>query len=161
MLTAFLAALPAMISFLGGAGVRAAIGHVIKWLEKKQDHAQEMERMRLQAELDDRASDRQLKLIQIQAELKVTEVKLVGENAIGLEDARAFTAAMEQANKPTGNWFVDAWNGAIRPSAATVAIALWLAKIVKAGFTIMAWDENLIASILGYFFADRQLGKRR
>lgn len=161
MLATVLTALPAMLSFLGGATARAFLGHAIEWLKKKQDHAQEMERMRLQAELDDRASERQARLIQQQAELKVQEIKLVGENAIGLAEAQAFIEAQKVANQPTGNRIVDAWNGSIRPAAASIALLIWLLKIVKAAFTITAWDENLVASILGYFFADRQLGKRK
>jgi hypothetical protein len=161
MLDIFLTGLPALISFLGGATARAVIGHVIEWLKKKQDHQHEIERMRVQAELDQGAHARQLELINQQAALKVSEIKLVGENAIGLAEAQAFVEAQKTANQPTGNWVVDAWNGAIRPAAATIAIAIWVAKIVKAGFTVVAWDENLVASILGYYFADRQLGKRK
>lgn len=160
MIAALLAVFPALISFLGGATARAAIGFAIKWLEKKQDHQQEMEKMRLQAELDQAAHQRNEDLIKLQAELKVAEVKLVGENAIGLEEAKAFTAAMERSNIPTGNWFVDAWNGTIRPGVATIAASLWLLKVIKAGLVLTAWDENLIASVFGYFFADRQLGKK-
>jgi hypothetical protein len=161
MLTALLAGLPALISFLGGATARAVIGHVIKFFEKKQDHAQEIERMRLQGELDAARSTQNAALVRLQAELKVEEIKLVGEAAIGLEEAKAFTEAMKTANQPTGNWFVDGWNGCIRPGAATIAIVIWLLKIIKAGLAITSWDENLVASILGYYFADRQLGKRK
>lgn len=161
MLSALLVGLPALLSFLGGATARAVIGHVIKFFEKKQDHQQEMEKMRLQAELDQGAHNRQLALIAQQADLKLGEIKLVGEQAIGLAEAQAFTEAMKHANTPSGNPIVDAWNGSIRPAAASIAIIIWLLKIIKAGLTITAWDENLVASILGYYFADRQLGKRK
>jgi hypothetical protein len=160
MLTALLAGLPALLSFLGGATARAVIGHVIKWFEQKQTHMQEMEKLRLQAELDQAAHVRQQDLIKLQSDLKLGEIKLVGENAIGLAEANAFTEAMKVANTPTGNWFIDAWNGSIRPAAGTIAITIWLLKIIKAGFTVTSWDENLVASILGYYFADRQLGKK-
>lgn len=158
---ALLAGLPALVSFLGGATARAGIGWLIKFLEKKQDHKQEMEKMRLGAELEQFAHVRQKELIELQASLKTGEIKLVGEQAIGLAEAQAFTEAMKTANAPTGVAFVDAWNGSIRPAAASIAIVIWLLKIIKAGLTITAWDENLVASILGYYFADRQLGKRK
>lgn len=151
----------AILSFLGGATARAVIGHAIGWLEKKQNHAQEMDRMRLQAELDQSAHDRNTALIQLQASLNVAEIKLVGENAIGLAEAQAFTEAMKAANKPTGVRWIDGWNGAIRPSAATISIALWLLKFVKGGLVLTSWDEQLVASILGYYFADRHMGKRK
>jgi hypothetical protein len=35
----------------------------------------------------------------------------------------------EAAAKPTGVKWVDAWNGSIRPSYATVALFLWLVKV--------------------------------
>lgn len=161
MITAIFAALPAMLSFLGGAAARTALGFAIDWLKKKQDHAQEMERMRLQAQLDQQAAERQMQSIRLQAELKVQEVRVAADGAIGLAEAQAFLEAQKVANQPTGIRIIDAWNGAIRPAAASIAIALWCAKIVKAGFVIAAWDENLIASILGYFFADRHMGKRK
>lgn len=161
MLSLLLAGFPALISFLGGATARAVIGHVIKWFEQKQTHQQEMEKLRLDAELAQGAHARQLELINQQASLKLGEIKLVGENAIGLAEANAFTEAMKVANTPTGVRWIDGWNGIIRPAAASVAIGLWLSKVIKAGLVLTAWDENLVASILGFFFADRQLSKRK
>lgn len=160
MLTLLLGGLPALISFLGGATARALIGHVIKWFEQKQTHMQEQESLRLQDELAQNAHVRQLDLIKQQSDLKLGEIKLVGENAIGIAEAQAFVEAQKVANTPTGNKFVDAWNGTIRPAVASVAIIIWLMKIIKAGLTVTAWDENLVASVFGYYFADRQLGKR-
>lgn len=151
----------ALLSFLGGATARALIGHAISWFEKKQNHQQEMERLRLQAELDQGAHARQLELINQQAALNLSEIKLVGENAIGLAEAQAFVEGQKRANMPTGNWFVDAWNGTIRPAAASISLALWLLKVIKAGLVLTDWDEQLVASVLGYYFADRQLGKRK
>lgn len=151
--------LSALISFLGGATARAVIGHVISWLEKKQNHQQEMERMRLEADHDAARHVRQQDTIRLQAELGVKQVEVAGAAAIGLEEAKAFTEAMRTANAPTGIRIIDAWNGSIRPAAASVAVALWLLKVIKAGLVLTAWDENLVASILGYYFADRQLGK--
>lgn len=151
----------ALISFLGGATARAAIGSIITWLEKKQEHAQEMERQRLQAELDERAHERSMALVRLQADLKLSEIRLAGDTAVALEEARAFTAAQERANQPTGSWLIDAWNGSIRPGAATIALAIWGLKLFKQSLAVTDWDMNLISSILGYYFADRHMGKAR
>lgn len=151
----------AILSFLGGATARALIGHVISWLEKKQAHAQEQDSLRLQAELDQGRHQRQKELIELQAGLNVTEIKLVGEQASDLEAAKAFTEAMKRANAPTGNRFIDAWNGGVRPATATLALGLWAAKFIQGGLVVTAWDESLIGSVIGFFFADRQLGKRK
>lgn len=150
----------ALISFLGGSAFRFIIGRAMEWMEKRQDHLQELEKMKLDAELADRANERQIKLVQLQADLKLGEIKLVGENAIGLAEANAFTEAMKVANTPTGIKWIDGWNGCIRPGTATFAGAMWFLKVAKAGFALTDWDMNLVSSILGYFFADRNLGKR-
>lgn len=151
----------ALLSFLGGATARALIGHAISWFEKKQNHQQEMERLKFQAAQDEAAHLRQSALIKQQSDLKLGEIKLVGENAIGLAEAQAFVEAQKVANTPTGVKWIDGWNGTIRPAAATVSIALWLLKVIKAGLALTDWDEQLIASVLGYYFADRQLGNRK
>lgn len=152
--------LSAFISFLGGSAFRFLIGQLTDWLQKKQDHIQELERMRAQEAIDQAAHERQLAMIRLQSDLKTGEIKLAGEAAVSLEEAKAFTATMAQANTPTGIRFIDAWNGTIRPLTATIAVSLWGLKIVRAWFELTAWDENLIASVLGYYFADRHLGKK-
>lgn len=151
----------ALFSFLGGSAFRFIIGRATDWLEKRQNHLQEMERLKLESQLANDQHTRQKELIQLQSDLKIGEIKLVGEQAIGLEEAKAFTEAMKTANQPTGNKYIDAWNGAIRPGAASVALALWLLSILKAALILADWDKNLIASILGYYFADRNIGKSK
>lgn len=153
--------LSALFSFLGGSAFRFIIGSVTDWLQKKQDFANELEHMRLQEEIDQAAHVRQQELIKLQSDLKLTEIKLVGEAAVNQVEAQAFTEAMKQANTPTGIPWVDAWNGTIRPLTATICVSLWGLKIVRAFFELTAWDENLIASVLGYYFADRHIGKTK
>jgi hypothetical protein len=151
----------ALISFLGGSAFRFVIGRAMEWLEKRQDHLQEMEHLRLQESLEAGRHTRQQQLITLQANLKLSEVKLVGETAVGLEEARAFTEAMKVVNAPTGVKIIDGWNASIRPAAASVAVCLWLLKVLKAGLVLTEWDANLVASILGYYFADRHIGKAK
>lgn len=149
----------ALISFLGGTLGRFAIGQLTDWLQKRQAHLQEIERIREQEKVDQAVHLRQMASIKLQSDLKVSEIKLIGENAIGLAEANAFTEAMKVANAPTGVKWIDGWNGSIRPLVATNAVLLWLLAVCKNALIITDWDKNLIASVLGYYFADRHIGK--
>lgn len=151
----------ALFTFLGGAAFRYLVQRGMDWLEDRQDHLQEIDRIKLQEQIDQGKHVRQKELIELQASLKVQEVKLVGEQQIGLEEAKAFTEAMKVANQSTGNKIIDAWNGGIRPAAASVAIAIWLLKLVSQGMALVQWDQELVSAILGYYFADRSLGKNK
>lgn len=153
--------LSSIIAFLGGSAFRFVIGRATDWLEKRQAHLQEIERIREQEKIDQAAHERQLAMIRTQSELKLGEIKLVGETQVGLAEAQAFTEAMKVANAPSGFWLIDAWNGGIRPAAASIALALWILKLVKVAFALTEWDQNLVASILGYYFADRHIGKSK
>jgi len=90
----------------------------------------------------------------------VKEVQVVGDVAIQKVEADAFVEAIKAAAIPTGVKWVDAWNGSIRPAAATVAICLWVFALAKAGFITNDWDKELVGVVLGFYFADRSLGKR-
>ena len=152
--------LSSIFAFLGGSAFRLIWGEASAWPNKKLEHAQEIERIREQEKIDAAKHARQQELIQLQHRLGIEHIQVAGDIALEKEAAVAFTKAMEVANKPTGVRWVDAWNGMIRPSAATFGLALWIGNVVKAGFVLVDWDKDLIGAVLGYFFADRSLGKR-
>lgn len=152
--------LSALLSFFGGAAFRYVIGRALDWLERKQAFREEQARNAQQEQFDQARHARQLDMIRLQSELKVGEIKLIGEQQVNLADAQAFVEAQKRAFTPSGVRWVDAWNATIRPAAASISLLIWIAKIVKAGFTITQWDMDLVSGILGFFFADRQLGKR-
>jgi hypothetical protein len=153
--------LSSLFAFLGGSAFRFVIGRATDWLEKRQAHLQELDHIREQERVDQAAHARQMDLIKLQSDLKLGEIKLVGETQVGLAEAQAFTEAMKVANTPTGVRWIDGWNGLIRPLTASIAVALWLLSVLKAALIITEWDKNLIASVLGYYFADRHIGKTR
>uniref|UniRef100_A0A6M3KG79 Holin n=1 Tax=viral metagenome TaxID=1070528 RepID=A0A6M3KG79_9ZZZZ len=155
-----------LISFLGGSAFRLIFGGVMDWMNKRQDHEQEMELQRLQSDLEERRHTRNLESIRLQAELKVTEVKVMGDIAEQKAAADAFVEAVKATNAKTGVRWVDAWNGIIRPAGATVSLAIWmismLAAFVAAGLTLDAihsalteFDKTLISAFLGVFVGDR------
>lgn len=150
----------AVLSFLGGSAFRMIWGEVVAWKNKKLDHEHEMARMQLQSDLDDKAHQRTQDALRLQAELGVRTIEAKAEADVSTIEAAAFTEAMGQAFKPTGFSLVDAWNGAIRPAAASLALFLWFRKLEGQNFTMTEWDYALVGTILGFFFASRELAKR-
>jgi hypothetical protein len=150
----------ALFSFLGGSVFRMVWGEVASFMQKRQDHAHELEMMKAQAQLEDARAERQMAQIKQQSELGIKEVQIAGDLAIQKSEADAFLAAMQSAGKPIGIVWVDAWNGSVRPAYATVALALWGIEIVASGFVLTAYDMDLIGVVAGFFFASRELTKR-
>jgi hypothetical protein len=150
----------ALFSFLGGSVFRMIWGEASSFLNKRQDHQYEIERLRLQSDLDAAEHARAQETLRLQAELGIKTVEAQSEAALAKADADAFTAAMQDAFKATGIFAVDLWNGVIRPAGATIVLALWVAKLWAQGGKMDPWDMELGGAILGFFYADRSLGKR-
>lgn len=150
----------ALFSFLGGSVFRMLWGEISAFFKAKQEHAQEMERMRLQMELEDKRAEQDRERIKLQHDLGVKEIQVAGDVEIAKSEATAFMEAMKDANKKTGILFVDIWNGVIRPSYATLALALWAFKVYTQNFKMDDFDIGMLAVIAGFYFADRSLSKR-
>lgn len=150
----------ALFSFLGGSVFRMIWGEVSAWYNKKQDHQFEIERMKLQNALDDRQHQRTQEALRLQNELGIKVIAAQGEADVATAEAEAFAKAMDNAFKPSGYAFVDIWNGIVRPSAATIALGLWVLKLYSQGWKMDDWDVALVGMVLGFFFADRSLSKR-
>lgn len=147
----------AIISFLGGGAFRAVWGEVSTWLNNKQAHSQEMERMKLQNDLQIAASAQQLAMVQATSAAGIQTIQAQSQAAMSVADADAFTAGLKAAATPTGVKWVDAWNGTVRPAFATVVLILWLGIVVEQDFKPSVWDLELMGSVAGFFFADRSL----
>lgn len=152
--------LSALLSFLGGSVFRMIWGEVANFINRKQDHQFELERLKLQSELEDRAHQRTQEALKLQAELGIRTIEAQAESNVLTAEAEAFTEAIKNAMKPTGIYWVDAWNGIIRPAAATLALTLWALKLYSQGFVMQPYDTEITGVVLGFFFADRSLGKR-
>ena len=150
----------ALFSFLGGSVFRMIWGEVSAWYNKKQDHQFEIERMKMQNALDDRQHQRTQEALRLQNELGIKVSAAQGEADVATAEAEAFAKAMDNAFKPSGYAFVDIWNGIVRPSAATIALGLWVLKLYSQGWKMDDWDVALVGMVLGFFFADRSLSKR-
>lgn len=150
----------AIVSFLGGSFFRMVWGEISNWVSSRQSHAQEIERMRLQNDLDSAQHSRNLEAIKVQADLGVKEIRVKAEADLSRIDADGFYGAVRDAMRPSGIWVVDLWNGVIRPLCATIAVAMWVLSLYRSGWNLGPWDQELMAAVLGFFFADRTLGKR-
>ncbi len=150
----------ALLSFLGGSIFRMLWGEISAFINKRQDNSHELQMLQLQMTLDDRAHARSQEAIQLQATLGIKTIEAQAQGDVSKSEADSFGAAIVQAFKPTGITFVDVWNGVVRPAAATIALGLWVGKLVVQDFQMNEWDTELVGAILGFFFADRSLGKR-
>jgi hypothetical protein len=149
----------ALLSFLGGNVFRMIFGEVIAYLNKKQDHAQEIDRLKLQNALDAAQHARNLEAIKTQAELGVKTIQVQAEAAIGEIEAQGWLEAVKATATKTGLLWVDAWNAVIRPAVATWAVAM----MTLHEFGAITMSENTIAlsgAALGIYLADRSLFKR-
>lgn len=149
----------ALFSFLGGNVFRMIFGEIISYLNRRIDHQQEIERMRLQAELDAAQHQRQQAAIELQAELGVKTIQVQAEAALGQIEAEGWLAAVKATALQTGIAWVDAWNATIRPGVATWAVIM----LTLGEFGLIVLSENTIAlagCALGIYLADRSLMKR-
>ena len=152
--------LSALLSFLGGSAFRMLWGEVSAWLNKRQDHAHEIERLRLQAEMDAAAHARNLEAVRLQAELGVQVIRVQGEADVSRAEASAWQAAVESVGRQSGIWLVDVWNGIIRPLLATVCTLMVLLHFWRAGWVLDDQGWALVGAVLGIYVADRTLFKR-
>jgi hypothetical protein len=150
----------ALISFLGGSVFRMIWGEVSSAWTKHQDHKQEIEATRLQAELEAARHTRELERLRVVSDLGIKEIEVRSDAEIEAKDADAFIAAMSTVNRKTGIDWVDAWNGSIRPAAATTALLLWWFCLYQNGFQLTEWDKELVGVILGFYFAHRVFASR-
>jgi hypothetical protein len=150
----------ALFSFLGGNAFRLIFGEVVAYLNKKQDHELELERMKMQGELDAAQHQRNQEAIKLQAELGVKVIEAQRDATVSQLETDAWLAAVKDVGRQTGIKFLDIWNGSVRPLLATLAILVVVAEIVRNGFVLTDWDKELVAAILGLYVADRSLSKR-
>lgn len=150
----------ALISFLGGSVFRIVWGEVSHWITQAQDQKHEIERMKIQGELEAAQHLRNLEAIRVQAELGVKTIQVQSEAHISEIETSAWAQAVTDVGKTTGIKFLDIWNGAIRPWLATMATVMMLIQFAQHGFIMADWDYELVGAILGIYVADRSLTHR-
>jgi uncharacterized protein involved in cysteine biosynthesis len=150
----------ALISFFGGSVFRMLWGEISSWMTARQDHSFEIERMRLQGDLDGAAHARNMEAIKVQAELGVKTIQVQAETDLSRIDADVFSKGVELTGKLSGFAIVDIWNGVIRPMLATECMLLWSLHLYRHNWTLDEQGWALVGAALGIFVADRSLLKR-
>lgn len=149
----------ALMSFLGGSVFRMIWGELSSWLTASQSHAQEIERMKLQAELDEAQHRRNQEAIKLQAELGVKVIAAQAESVVGEIEAQGWLEAVKATGRSIGIAWVDAWNAAIRPGLATWGVVMLSGEAMKL-LVVTEATATVIFAAIGIFVADRSLGKR-
>lgn len=149
-----------ILAFLGGNAFRLIFGEIIAHLNRKQEHALELERMRLQGELDAKQHERNMTAIRLQADLGVKTIQVQRDADLDRIDAGAWAQAVADVGRQTGIKFLDLWNGSIRPGLATMATVMVVIEILALGFALTDWHRELFGAILGIYVADRSLARR-
>jgi hypothetical protein len=150
----------ALLSFLGGSVFRMLFGEISSWMNKKQDHLHEMDRMRLQGELDNSQFLRNQDALRLQAELGVKLVQVQAEAVVDQIEANGWLAAVKGTTQTIGIWFIDAWNGVIRPFVATWAVIMVTLHFAQTGWVLDDNGWSICGAALGIYLADRSLFKR-
>lgn len=149
----------AILSFLGGSTLRMVWGEVSAYLTRKQDHQHEVERMKLQADLDAGQHARTLQSLKLQGELGVKTIEVQSEGAVDQLEAQGWLEAVKATGRATGVRWVDAWNSAIRPGVATWGVLMLTAEAMRL-LVVTDGTASVVYAFLGIFAADRSLGKR-
>lgn len=150
----------ALLSFLGGSAFRMLWGEIAGYFTAKQSHRYEVERMRVQNELDAAQHGRNQEAIRTQAELGVKTIEVQREADVSRTEADAWRLAVAALGTPTGIKWVDAWNATIRPLLATAAVFVLGQEIIANGGTPTPHVLLICDAILGMYVADRSLAKR-
>ncbi len=135
-------------------------GELSAYFTRQQEHSQEVERMRLQGELDAAQHARNLESIKVQANLGVKEIRVKAESMLDQIDAETWGRAVDSVGKITGIAFIDIWNQSVRPLLATLSILVVVVEIAQHDWILSEWDKELVGAILGIYVADRSLAKR-
>jgi hypothetical protein len=149
-----------LFAFLGGSVFRGVWGEISSYFSKSQEHTHELERMKIQADVDSAYHSRSMDMIRLQAELGVKTIQVQAESAISQIESEAWLSAVKSTTQSVGIFFIDAWNGVIRPLVAT-----WAIVVISIDMASKQWvlDDNgwmLASAALGIYLADRALFKR-
>jgi hypothetical protein len=151
--------LSALFSFLGGSVFRMIWGEVSAYLTARQSHRQELDRMRLQGDLDAAQHERNMASIKLQADMGVKVIEAQAEGEVDKIAAEGWLEAVKATGRSIGVAWVDAWNAVIRPGTATWALAM----LTLGEFAVIKISDNVVqiaGAALGIYLADRALLKR-
>jgi hypothetical protein len=149
-----------LVSFLGGSAFRMIWGEASAYFTRKQEHAQEVERMKVQADLADKEHARNLEAMRVQNELGIKVIEVQSQAALDQIETDAWATLVTNTTQKTGYGFIDIWKMSIQPALATFALLVVAGEVIRSGFVLSVWIMDLVSSILGIYLADRHLSRR-
>lgn len=153
-----------VMAFFGGAGFRMIWGEFSSWLTKRQDHAQEMDRMVLQGRLDAEQHSRNMESQRLQAELDIKVIEAQTAGAVATVESEGWLEAVKATGIKVGIKFVDAWNAVMRPAIATWGVFMLtvqeLAILTGHMYRLTDITTSVACGAIGIFIASRDLQKR-
>lgn len=152
--------LTALFSFFGGNVFRMIWGEISAFVTAKQQHSFEIERLKLQADVDAAQFDRNQIAVKNQHDMGVDLIHVQAEATIGQIEADGWLEAVKATALVTGVKWVDAWNAMIRPSAATWALVMITLNEFKVIASMSDYASAVAGAALGIYLADRSLAKR-
>jgi len=145
-----------LLSFLGGTAFRWLFGELFGYLKEKQEHAQELERMRLTMEQDAQRHQWQQEAIAAQAAAGVKVIEARTEASARAMSDQMLLTTMQSMGTPSGIKWIDGFNALIRPELAQVSIillvcnAFWPQHVVLTGLV-----GEVVCAALGLFLGGR------
>lgn len=146
-----------LISFLGGTAFRWLVGELLGWIKARDERAAELAMLRLQHDLDRERHQWQQDAIAAQAAAGVRVIEAQNQAARDAAADLAFGAAVAGVStaQERPDW-IGAWNAAIRPALASVAILLIAAQAFAPGAVVLSpLVMELICAVLGVFVGER------
>ena len=86
----------AILSFLGGSAFRLIWEFISDFLKAKQEHAQQLDILRLQGEIDAANHARKIESIKLQADLGVREIAVKAEADMGRIEMEGWAGAVKR-----------------------------------------------------------------
>jgi hypothetical protein len=149
-----------ILSLLGGAGFRALFGGVLEYLNKRQDHKYELERLDRQTQNEILLAEIRAKHASAEADARLRQVAAEYTGKVELADAEAFGRAFEIANKPTGMTIPDWLSAMVRPGITYVYLGFFIyTRVTHGPFEWGEPDTVLFHSLFGFWFMDRAMRK--
>lgn len=146
-----------MLSFLGGTAFRWLLGELLGFFKARDEHKAEIERMRLQHELDADRHKWQQEAIAAQAAQGIKVIEAQASAAGEAAADAAFLAAVQGVGRAgdRADW-IGAWNASIRPALATVGMALLAGNALAPSMVVLSpLLLELICAVLGVFVGER------
>lgn len=143
-------------TFLASTGFRWLLGEGLEFLKARASRKDEMELMRLQADIKREEHERQQAAMRSAADLGIKEIQVRGEDMRDTIDALGRLEATKATAIVTGDWLIDRMNGLVRPLAAYICLLLIVLNAVAPSHVVLTtFVLELCSSVLGVFVGGR------